>query len=54
MEKLGISYNVLQDDLCFLYDANKINPFSDDLVHTKFKNGVNIYFYKYKDIVGAA
>ena len=52
-EKIGISYNTLQTDLQFLYNGSKINIFSNDLVGTQLKNGINITVFDQSEVVGA-
>jgi len=54
VEKLGISQNVLQGTLQFLYNGAKIDTFSNDLVCNHFKNGINITVFDQSEVIGAA
>ena len=54
VEKLGLPYGYLGNDIQFLYNGNKVDPFSNEPVSSKFKNGINITVYDQAGVIGAA
>ena len=53
MDKLKLPYNYLGNELQFLYNGNKIDPFSNELVNKKFKNNIFITVFDQGGVIGA-
>ena len=53
MDKLKLPYNYLGNELQFLYNGNKIDPFSNELVSKKFKNNIFITVFDQGGVIGA-
>ena len=54
MDRLGLPYNYLGKDLQFLYNGNKIDPFSNQTVSSKFTNGINITVFDQGGVIGGS
>ena len=53
MDRIGLSYKYLGNEIQFLHDGTRIDPFSNDPVYSKFKNNQSIVVYDQGSIVGA-
>ncbi len=54
VEKLGLPYGYIGNDIQFLYNGTKVDPFSNEPVSSKFKNGINITVYDQAGVIGAS
>ena len=52
-QRLGLSLD-LRKSLQFLYNGCKLDIYSNDLVSSKFKNGLNITVFDEREVIGAA
>ena len=53
MDKISLSYNYLGNEIQFLHNGSRLDPFSNDPVYTKFKNNANVVVYDQGSIIGA-
>ena len=53
MDRIGLSYKYLGNEIQFLHDGTRVDPFSNDPVYSKFKNNQSIVVYDQGSIVGA-
>ena len=45
MDRIGLSYKYLGNEIQFLHDGTRVDPFSNDPVYSKFKNNQSILVY---------
>ena len=53
MDRIGLSYKYLGNEIQFLHDGYRVDPFSNDPVYSKFKNNQSVVVYDQGSIVGA-
>ena len=53
MDRIGLSYKYLGNEIQFLHDGTRVDPFSNAPVYSKFKNNQSIVVYDQGSIVGA-
>ena len=53
MDRIGLSYKYLGNEIQFLHDGTRVDPFSNEPVYSKFKNNQSIVVYDQGSIVGA-